>query len=148
MEKPNNKKIKDEVFFNAYTEVYNQINHIVKHNKLDMTNFDELVKAAMEAVEHSVDLTKTSGTQKAELVKQLISKVLNDLNTKDKLDEQIPDWLPASFDLLAPVIFKLVVSADKGQFNLHNVSDIVETTTSSCFGRKKSKTVKSKIQNQ
>jgi hypothetical protein len=110
----------DQVFFDVYQRVYDQINHIVADGSLDLGNLDMLIKAGMEAVDF-VSASRTpalGGTEKAEIVKKLTVAVLKDLASKGKIPQNICDDIVLGVNLLGPVIFKLVIMASKGQFNL------------------------------
>ena len=113
----------DQVLFDVYSRLYDQINHIIADGNIDFSNLDLLIKASMEAVDF-VSSQKTpplDGTAKSELAKKLIVKVIQDLTDKEKIPKDIGDKIVLGINLLGPVIFKLVIMASKGQFNLQHL---------------------------
>lgn len=110
----------DQVLFEVYTRLYDQISHIVDDGSIDFSNLDLLVKSAMEAVDFvsSQKQPPIDGTAKCEIAKKLIVKVIQDLTTKGKIPKNIGDDIVIGVNLMGPVIFKLVIMASKGQFNL------------------------------
>lgn len=134
MEKPNRIKKRGEVdenFVEVYKIVFDQINVMIKQGGLTMTNIDELIKAGMEAVEtvSSLHETPLSGTQKAELAKNVIVSVLQHLGEKEVMDKNLSDGLVTAVETLGPVMFKLIVLAFKGKMSLGNGANDKSSTT-------------------
>lgn len=124
----------DSEFFEVYENVYDQVHYMIKHGGLDISNLDELVKSAMEAVEAVSDLReeKLTGTRKMELAKSVIVQVIKHLGETGNMDSDLAKNIVAGINMIGPVMFKLIVMADKGQFNLGHVKETLKKATQGC----------------
>ena len=107
----------DDLIMVIYDQIYNHIAYIIRNGQLDLSNLDELIKAAMETVEYLGQSKSLSGTQKAEIARQVIIEVIEDLQEKGKIEKKIADGIIQAIQVMGPVMFKLIIMADKGQFD-------------------------------
>jgi len=124
----------DSEFFEVYENVYDQIHYMIKNGGLDFSNIDELIKSAMEAVDAVSDLKeeKISGTRKAELAKNVIVQVITHLGEEGTMDKDLSKKIVGAINTIGPVMFKLIIMADKGQFNLSNIKQTFSKVTQGC----------------
>lgn len=126
----------DSEFFEVYENVYDQIHHMINNGGLDISNIDELIKSAMEAVEAVSEMKdeKLSGTRKAEIVKSVITQVVSHLGEEGTMDPAMAKKIVDGINTIGPVMFKLIVMADKGQLNLGNIKQVISKVTQGCCG--------------
>lgn len=106
-----------DIIDEAYDQVYAQIENLVRHGSLDLGNVDDLIKSAMEVVEFLSTNINMTGTQKAEIAKGVIVRVIDDLKKKKKIEKELADGIIQGINLIGPVVFKLIIMADKGKFS-------------------------------
>lgn len=126
----------DQILYDVYKQLYSQISNLVDGGGIDFSNVDLLIKASMEAVDF-VSSTKNpplDGMAKAEIAKKLIIRVLQDLTSKGKIPKDIGDKVVMAIEVIGPVMFKLIVMATKGQFDLNHLLNI-DVTSCGCFGK-------------
>ena len=120
----------DKVFTDLYTILYREIEGTIKRGALKIDNLDEVFRITMELVEwHSTYKGKLSGTQKSEIGRQLIVKIIKDLVKRKKVDPSVGRDAVAAINLLAPVIFKIACLAQKGGIA---IGEFVKRKTAKC----------------
>ena len=124
----------DQEFFDVYEIVYDHIHHMISNGGLDLSSIDELIKESMEAVEAVSKLReeKLTGTRKAELAKSVIVQVLTHLGENGTMDKDLSQKIVSGINTVGPVMFKLIIMADKGQLNLGNIKETVKNVTQGC----------------
>lgn len=101
-------------------DLYDQVDDIVKKKSLDLSNITNLIKLCMEVVDlfSSKKSNPLSGEEKSKLVKDLIVYILNDLNNKDIISDEFNENIQLAVKFLSPIVFELIILADKGKFDL------------------------------
>jgi len=105
---------------NLYNQVEKQIQTSVDTKAFDTSDLVPLLKAVIETIDSfsSKATTPLTGEQKVDYASKLISYILNDLNQKKILNDDLKIKLDLSLEILTPIICELVVLADKGGLSL------------------------------
>lgn len=111
-------------YTNAYSKAKKSIESILGSSQLTLQNFNELIRAAMEAVESTVEFVGAGGDVKATTAKKIIVEIIDELGRHNLVKPSIIDTLKLSIDLLAVPIFTAIISASKGNYNLGTADSV------------------------
>lgn len=101
--------------------------------KITIDTVKAVIKTAMESVDEISASLKTalSGQRKEQIVSDVIKIILNQAAERNLLSADLRDKLVSALDTLGPVVFQLIVAADKGDFDFQHIRD--EVKKCGCF---------------
>lgn len=114
----------DAVFQQILALVQTKLGDVL-HRRVDLKKVADIVKSVMEKIDEISSALKQplSGERKAQLAADLIKRILNDAAAAGYLDGALRDKLVSALDSLGPVMFQLIVSASKGDFDLAHIKE-------------------------
>lgn len=124
----------DQVLQDVYRLVSDNLANFVNGTpQITAANFDEIIKTVMEVIDtfSTGQLSSLTATRKSELGKEVLKLLVNDLGKRGKIGAESQQFWLTVIDYASPMIFKLVVLADKGLIAINQYID--EIPEKGCF---------------
>lgn len=115
---------KDQIIADIYSDMSTMIDAYLKNRSFDFTLLGEIIRISMESLdEFNAEFGNPfTSPKKSEVAKDLVIFILDDLAYKNRIDAKFKSEIVLSLDILYPILFRLIIMADKGEFNLKHLN--------------------------